>query len=916
MTGAIGAHTIIDARLSIPQLARDVVARPAVLDRLQASQAQVVTLVCAPAGYGKTTAVVSWLQSMTQADAPVAWYSIDEGDDNLFTFVTYLVAAIERALPGACPRIAASLRTVDMPSPEELAALLLADLARLPQRLTLVLDDYHHIHAREVQQLMTAVLRQRPTQLHLTVIARAVPPLPLGRLRAAGEVTELDAAHLAFSQQEASQLLATGFGRAVDAETVEMLYTQSEGWAAGLRLLMLAARSAGEDARPQAYQERRSQTLLFDFLTQEVLSRLPAQVLDFLLETSILTTLHPALCDAVRSQSDRTADSAAMLRHLVLDGLFVTEIADQDGWYRYHPQFQTCLRSQLHQQRTAEAIDHLSIRAAGWYGEHGYVTESMQAYLAAGQPECAADQLELTLSTLYRQEQNQLLQYLLGLLPPALVTERPALLMVQCWLAELRSQWAVMRKCADQAERLLLRSGECAGLTPVQTVQGEIAAARSYYLVANTSLAQQQAAAEQALVLLPADHIQGRGFALINLARIYRWQGRLAETELLLENVLEERGLHPDALTLRLLNALTLHHVYTMKLDRAEQTGRLYLALAQESGLKLSQGFAHSVLGCVACLRNQVGQAESHFDANAGDLQAVRAAVLMVQLYFYILLVGRRNPERSQAISAALDRLAQLARQHGSTEMLRTVEALRVHLALQQGDKTTARAWAQDRPMPPVMVGKPIESLIWARCKLAEGDPAALEQAQAGLQKLAAICNQHHDAAFHLEATALLALSVNAQGSEAQSLALLRPAIQLAAAQRAPLAFWGYGPAMTGLLLRLAHESAQQDAARALLTLLDAADDNANPAEAPGQITPTPASPLYETLTRRELQIIELLAQRLSNDEIATALTISPHTVRNHLANLYAKLGVCSRRAAVVEAQQMALLPSKAKLSR
>ncbi|HHY57505.1 MAG TPA: hypothetical protein GYA08_18935 [Chloroflexi bacterium] len=277
------------------------------------------------------------------------------------------------------------------------------------------------------------------------------------------------------------------------------------------------------------------------------------------------------------------------------------------------------------------------------------------------------------------------------MLPPALVAERPALLMVQCWLAELRSQWAVMRKCADQAERLLQRSGGHAGVTPVQTVQGEIAAARSYYLVTNTSLAQQQAAAEQALALLPADHVQGRGFALINLARIYRWQGRLAETELLLENVLAERGLHPDALTLRLLNALTLHYVYTMALDRAEQTGQIYLALAQESGLKLSQGFAHSVLGCVACLRNQVEQAERHFNANAGDLQAVRAAVLLVQVYFYILLVGRRKTERSHAIDAALDRLAQLARQYGSTEMLRTVEALRVHLALQQGDNRHCR---------------------------------------------------------------------------------------------------------------------------------------------------------------------------------------------------------------------------------
>lgn len=322
-------------------------------------------------------------------------------------------------------------------------------------------------------------------------------------------------------------------------------------------------------------------------------------------------------------------------------------------------------------------------------------------------------------------------------------------------LAELRSQWAVMRKCADQAERLLQRSGECAGLTPVQTVQGEICAARSYYLISNASLAQQQAAAEQALALLPADHVQGRGFALINLARIYRWQGRLRETELLLENVLEERGLHPDALTLRLLNALTLHHVYTMKLDEAERTGQLYWALAVESDLRLSQGFAHSVLGVVASVCNQIEPAESHFAASVADPQVIRAAVLLTHLYFYLLLISVSAPKRLAPADAVLDRLYTLARQQGSREMLRTIDALRALAGLLRGEKATALAWVHGRPMPPIVVGKPLESLIWARCQLADGSPTALEAAYAGLEKLAAASIQRHDAAFHLEATVL-----------------------------------------------------------------------------------------------------------------------------------------------------------------
>ncbi|MFN3981104.1 MAG: LuxR C-terminal-related transcriptional regulator [Caldilinea sp.] len=917
MVVAIAARPIIDARISMPSLARDVIMRPGVLGRLEASQR--VTLVSAPAGYGKTTAVVSWLQAVShtrEADQPevaVAWYSIEEGDDNLFTFVTYLIAAIERVLPGACQRVAASLRDVDLPSPTYLATLLLADLAWLPQRLILALDDYHHIHDAGVRQLMSALLRHAPSLFHLVLIARFTPALPLARLRAAGEVAEIEMAHLALTRQEVCQLLEMLWGRAVDAETVQSLYAQTEGWAAGLRLLTLGAQQTNADARSLLEVEGRRQHLLFDFLVEEVLTQLPAQTLAFLLDTALLETLTPALCDAVRGCNAATCDSATMLRQLVQENLFITAIAGQDGWYRYHPQFQACLRRRLHQERTVGEIQQLHMRAAVWYGEYGYVTESMQAYLAAGFPERAADQLELALGSLYRQEQNQLLQHLMGLLPPALAAERPSLLMLQCWLAELRSQWTVMRQRAEQAERLLQRSGKCAGLTPVQTVRGEIHAARSYYLVANATLAEQQAAAEQALATLPAEHVQGRGFALINLARIYRWQGRLQETELLLENALAERGLHPDALTLRLLNALTLHHVYTMRLDQAERTGQLYLTLADESGLKLSQGFAHSILGCIACMRNNLEQAESHLAACVADPRTIRAAVLLTQIYLYLLLVGGRAPERIATTDAVLDRLHTLARQDGSREMLRTVEALRVLAALLRGDKSTALAWVHDRPMPPIVVGKPLESLIWARCKLADGTPASLEQAHAGLERLAAASIQRHDAAFHLEATVLQALVADAQGKEAESLALLGPAVSLAAAQRAPLVFMGAGPAMTRLLHRLAAEPTLDAAVRALLDMLDDGDDRRLPADVLDQTVAGALSiPCYEPLTRRELQIVELLAQRLSNEEIAASLVISPHTVRNHLANLYAKLGVTSRRAAVAEAQRLGLIPSHA----
>ncbi len=913
---------IIDAKLTMPNPPKALVPRPEIASALDAARAQVVTVVCAPAGYGKTTAVVSWLQpngverpaDTGQQAAVVAWYSLDEGDDNLFTFVSYLAAAIDRVLPGACSRVMGSLHGAHMPDPDALAALMLADLAQLPAQMILVLDDYHHIRAAEIHQLMARLLRHPPPLLHLVVSTRAAPDLPLARLRAANEVTEIGPAHLAFTRQAVGRLLETIFQRAADAEVVASLYAQTEGWAAGLRLLTLAARLDGDSTRLVLNADRRGQELLFDYLADEVLSHVPEHVFAFLLETSILSTFNAALCGAVcgiNDEEDRR--NAVALRYLVQHNLFVIEIDEQNGWFRYHPLFQAYLRRQLELLRPPAQIRQLHTRAAGWYGTHGYITESMQAYLAADLPAQAADQLEGALGDLYRGERTQLLQHLAGMLPPALVAERPALLMLQCWLAELRSQWAVMRTCADKAAQVLERCAGATEPTPAQTVWGEIYAARSYYLVSGATLADQQAAAERALMLLPADHIQGRGFALINLARIYRWQGRLSEAEHLLESVLDQQGLRPDALTLRLLNALTLHYMYTLQLDKAERTGEIFLTLAGDGGLKQSLGLAHSLLGGIASLRDQVAAADRHFDANAADLQEVRAAVLLAQIYFYILLVGQQDVGRGMAIAAVLERLERLSQKHGSAEMLRTVEALRTMAALQRGEKRIAVRWASACAMPPVVPGKPLETLIWAQCKLAEGTPAALAHAREALDQVAAVSVNCHDAMFCLEATVLQSVLATAQRRPSESLALLGPAVSLAAEREVPLAFLGHPTVMTNLLRQLAAEPLHGSAASMLLDRLENRGSRAaaQPARERPESNALPR-PSVEQLTQREHQIVELLAHRLSNEEIAASLMISPHTVRNHLANLYGKLGVTSRRAAVAEARRMGLLPEGA----
>jgi ATP/maltotriose-dependent transcriptional regulator MalT len=805
MAASSDTRPIIDAKLTMPSLPRDLVQRPAIRDRLAAAQSQPVTLVCAPAGYGKTTAVVAWLQA-TQSCAAVAWYAIDESDDDFFTFVSHLAAAIERVQPGGCSRVTASLHAVDMPTPDQLALLLLADLAQLPQRLTLVLDDYHHITTASIHQVLRQVLRHPPPLLHLVMITRTAPPLPLGRLRAVHDIPEFGASQLAFTRQEVGQLLEMTLGRAADAVVVESLHAKTEGWVAGLRLLLLATQADGRRASLIPDGDQRSQQLLFDYLAQEVLAALPGPVHTFLLETSILSTLNAALCDAVRVDcAPQAPGSAALLRQLAEHNLFVNEIDQQAGWYRYHPQFHAVLRQQLALHRTSAEIRTLQARAASWYGDHGFVTESMQAYLAAERPACAGDQLELALGELYRSEKTQLLQHLLGLLPPALVAMRPALLMVRCWLAELRSQWAVMRRCVEDAVRLLEGSAAPAGPTPAATVWGEIHAARSYYLVSDTGLAEQQAAAELALTLLPPDHTQGRGFALISLARIYRWQGRLPAAERLLEQALDEHGLHQDALTLRLLTALTLHHTYTLQLDQAERVGQLYLTLAQAGGLKMSLGSAHALMGAVACLRTDNLQADRHFDANAAEPQTARVR-RAVGAGLSVHPAGRRSRRRTPSGDpchpGAVAAPGSPVWQRGNAAHGRSIAGFRRAAARGHGDGAALGARAAlpaDHPWQAAR-GADLGALSVGR----RGNNRAGTGASCADIALAAVTAEYHDAAFHLETQVLQSLVAHAQEREVDSLALLGPAVRLAADRGAALAFTGCGSTLHRLLHQLA----------------------------------------------------------------------------------------------------------------
>jgi len=940
------SKTLIRSKLSIPRLPSDLIPRTALIEELRTWEQRTLILVCAPAGFGKTTTVAAWVRPQThpqsgQTIRRVAWYTIDASDDNLTTFVAYLVASLQKTLSRVHFNTTSVLGMAEVPTPAEVAALLLADLERLNEAITLVLDDYHHIQDSAIHELIETVVRRAPAHVHLVIATRNYPPFGFARLRAQEMLGEVRAADLCFAQDEAHTLLRSILGQHLSDDLNEAVYTQTAGWVAGLRLTGLALQSAQDKLGMVRHMEEHGHDYLFEYLVQEVLTGLPPRLRKFLRRTSILPDLCPELCYAALADAEDPVvvsqrESGEVLRQLEQSHIFISKMDKRHGYYRYHPQFQALLKHQLHREESPEEIAGIYRRAGDWYARHGFVQESMRAYLSAGEPERAADQMELAVSALFDREEMQLLDSLYKMLPVEIATQRPALLLSQCWLAEMSTDWVTVHRLVQTASELL-RQGK-SGITTPEIVQGGIDAIMSVTtIIAVGSPEEQLEKARRSLELLPEDRHHERGYALTGIARIYRVMGHRREAVTLLESALQ--GVHPQAcsLQLRLLSALALHHMFTLDMDQGEQAARRLLALAEANHLRISISLAHSMLGIIACQRGDLTAATFYFESSTTlPTSKAHSAYLLVQTYLYILLASSAANEFASTIENWLGTLGAHIRQDGGSEAQLAMDALAGLATLQRGDRSQALQWIQE---PVITRNGAIPSLrrtIWVRRLMAEGSPHALALAQSAAENMMEINVRHNEDSFSLEGRILLSLIYHAQGKLDYSLDMLRPAVRLGAERGVMLYFLGNAQAITSLLVRLADEPQVQQAARTVLDAIarhtsrkhkaarptvpiqSSQNGTAGRTAEPTAVHLSPAVsrrllavPGYDQITRRELQILQLLAQNLTNKEIAQALVVAPRTVTNHLSNLYAKLGVNSRTQAVLHARTYGLLPGE-----
>jgi LuxR family transcriptional regulator, maltose regulon positive regulatory protein len=901
---------LLATKLYVPGLRPGFVARP----RLVGALGRGLTLVCAPAGFGKTTLLADWLRS---GGWPVAWLSLDAGDNDPVRFWRHVVAALDRARPGISERVAPLLG----PPPssfEGLVTALINELAAHPgeNEMVLVLDDYHLIDARPVHASLGFLLEHLPPGLHLVLASRSDPPLPLARLRARGQLAELRTDDLRFTAEEAAALLRESAAPGLPDAAVTALVARTEGWAAGLQLAALSLQGRSDIAGFVAAFSG-SHRFILDYLTQEVLDGQPEQVREFLLETSVLERLSGGLCDAVTGRDD----GQAMLEHVEQAGLFLVPLDEVRGWWRYHRLFADLLRARVQQQRPGRvAVLHRA--AAAWYQEHGLADEAVGHLLAAGDTASAARLIEQHFdATLYLRSEGATAQRWLAALPAELVQTRPRLLLAQVLLAATLGRAEAMEPPLDGVERAL------AGTAPAVDEPFEPSVGRASSMLGNIPalialhrgfLAQLRGDAEstaalasQALAELGADERLLSSTAQGLLAAAEWLRGRLAVAErAFLSSIAGWQAGQPISWGVYQLGQVQRAQG---RLDAAAATYQQTLDIAAESGPPPTPpaGPAYVGLAEVAYQRNELDSARWQVtEGIALCRQFLYPAPLGTGLVT-LAWIRQAQGDPGGALEAMGDAV-RAALSPDVTDLLNPVPAQRARLLLTQGDVAAAARWAAERDLGPddePAYPREREYLVLARVLLAQDLPA---QALALLERTLAAAAAQSRTGSVIEISALRALALAACGDQNAAVDALARALALGYPQGYVRVFADEGAPMHTLLARLAAAEQDQRAparginADYLAAVLRACRqaDAMPPRRRDGTLTG-----MAEPLTGRELEVLRLIAAGRSNQRIASELFVSLDTVKKHVTHVLGKLGAANRTEAAARARQLGLIP-------
>jgi LuxR family maltose regulon positive regulatory protein len=886
---------ILKTKLHRPRVPEDYVPRPRLLELLERSCDMPLTLVSAPAGYGKSTLVGVWMDGLR---FPGAWLSLNEGDSDLAAFLRYFVAAVGSLAPEARPRTLALISGPSLPPTSVLADELLAELDLMENPFVLVLDDLGFIKEPKVHELLTRILKQNITALHLVLLTRRDPPLPLASLRAGGRMTEIRQAELKFTVDETASFLAKAVGVDVDESAASQLQIKTEGWPGGLRLAALAMDHAG-DANAFLRELRGDTRHVQDYLVAEVLSRQPPAVREALLKTSILDRLCAPLCQALCAPE---CDGQAFMERLTESNLFCVPLDEQGEWLRYHHLFRDLLRRTLERRYGPDEIAALHERAGVWFEENGLIEEALHHALAGDSPAAAGRLVARHRHDLMNREEWHRLRRWIHLIPRDIIEKDTDLLVLQAWSLWNQIRLREMVGVLDQVDTLL--SAASSGSTAAIELRGEYHALRSlqHYLGAPCDGTRALAHAREALQRIPLRQHSARGFATIMLAMSCQMTGDLRGAfSAVSEAMSETEGIHTTHHT-RLLITNGLLNWVEADLSGLQQAAGQLLDLSLKLDLPESIVIGHNLLGIGHYCRNELDAAEKELTA---ALEHKHINMFNFAHSAFALALTRQSKGSPAGAVDTGEMVALLAAETANAPLRELAGAFQAELSLRQGKVSQAARWAKTYDPYPLQAQHRfyVPQLTMAKTLMAQGTSESRLQADDLLLRLEEFFSSIHNTRFLIDVHALQALLHDTRGEAAAAMEKLTEAIALAEPGGFLRPFLDLGDPMEDLLGRFCEQNGGSDYAR---VLLDAFGGEGTPKSA---MAPSGSDSLADPLTSREIDILSLLTKRLQNKEIADRLSISPETVRRHTANIYQKLDVHDRRQAVERAHSLRIFP-------
>ncbi len=898
--------SILRTKLKRPRVAPDIVPRTRLLARLQEGRQRTLTLISAPAGYGKSTLASRWVAG---CDSPSAWVSLDESDSDLRTFLSYFLVSVRSLFPKIELRTEALLEASPLPPVPVLARHLLNDLDEISEPFILVLDDYHHIHDTSVHDLLAEFLAHPPEAMHVVLLTRHDPPLPIARLRGRGQVSEIRAADLRFSVAEAATFLNRLLKIPVDDATIAILEKKTEGWVTGLRLAGLYL-SDGKDLNQRVQELSGSSRQIAEYLFSEVLSRQNPDIAAFIVETAILDRFCAPLCQELHAGGDdgHDFDARRFIQWLIDSNVFVIPLDDQGYWFRYHHLFQEFRQALLRKRETSDTIARLHIHASNWFAENDLIDEAIRHALAAGETKAAARLVVDHRHDLMNSAQFQRLSSWLKSLPEEAESNSPLLVSTRAFAGIELGRDDDILASTDRAWRLLTQlppdSADHAALeSEVNVLQGFIKAA---FGNSDRSLA----LAEKALTsdALPADALLIRSLGVFSLALSHQMLGRTEQAVDLFQRELSNH-VWPANLLARMHFYQAVIHYLDGNLLRAMTFSDHCLRSLPDRSFTHTSTFAHYLLGAAHYWRNHATRAEHHLYRVLDDHRAANPSYFANAGFVLACLhIARDGGTRAeQLLSHVVFQLQEI----GHSTMTAMARAFRVELMLRLGDINRARELSRDVDFdirPPLWFFY-VPQLTPLKLLLAEGTDESLKQAHARLVEMDKGMRRIKRKSVRLDLLALLALACHKSGKKTAALGHLEAALTLAEPGGWIRNFVDLGDPMTDLLERLNQVHPGHSYAQQVLGACRAEPRRSSSAESNGNETP----PLFGQaaggiLTERELEILPLLADGLRNAEIAARLFVSSLTVKTHLQNLYRKLNARSRIEALRNARELGLI--------